>query len=259
MLKQNSTDITVLEVLEMRLFQKRRKRYATELAVNIMDMQKKEKIVLDDMGENVPADVAAKTKLDADYYIVRKRIPNTNELYPDYVSGKSVEHVRYYLNVSPSSAPSIFKSITNDLVMLSDGVNQSIMSKISHPYFAGHFSDNIVIYVSASKDKLSNIEDVIRRIHDENISNFNADIPGATELFDMKKGIGKADNPGENYSYGSLISDYMAKAANKIETEKAKLIRPLSLNDEELKGAFIWQTYKEMNSGKFCERNPRVY
>ena len=37
-----------------------RRRYANELVANIMDMQKKKKIVWDDMGENVPADVAAK-------------------------------------------------------------------------------------------------------------------------------------------------------------------------------------------------------
>ena len=70
----------------------------------------------------------------------------------DYLNRKDAKNVRFYMNVESKAAPEVFEDV---LTLVEEVDKDSVISaKISHPVHAGLYSDNIVLYISATDEDL---------------------------------------------------------------------------------------------------------
>ena len=98
------------------------------------------------------------------------------------------------------------------------------------------------------------IEDKIALIHKKHRAKFLDATPKGTSAF--KRGIGKAENPGDNFSYGMLLSSIVNNAARKLDQKRNSFsflpkYKMANASDESLYGTFLYKYYKELNNFEF--------
>jgi hypothetical protein len=156
------------------------------------------------------------------------------------------------MNVNSNQAPEVFEDVLS--IIEESNSNSVLMAKICHPVHGGKYTDNIVFYVSATDARLLEIEEKLALIHKNHKGKFIDATPKGTSPF--ATGIGKAENPGDDFSYGMLLSSIVSNAAKKLDQKRNSFsflpkYKMANASNESLYGTFLYKYYKELENFKF--------
>ena len=240
----------LLSIYEQRLSAKK---------IREMAQNRRSKLHIDLLGE-VPYNIADATLIDGDWVIFRNRkhVKVTKDgsdfsyRANDYLNRKDAKNVRFYMNVESKAAPEVFEDV---LTLVEEVDKDSVISaKISHPVHAGLYSDNIVLYISATDERLRVIKKKVLDIHKKHRSKFKDGTPKGTSQF--ATGVGMADNPGDSFSYGMIISQILNNAAKRLDLKRSGFpsfskYKMANASSKSLFGAFLYKYYSELNTFQF--------